>query len=232
MGVTYVTGDIHMWRDIDKITHINTKELGLSSKSDYLIILGDTGFLWNDSVSSNKLLNYFNRKPYTTLFIDGNHENFSNLNNKPIVKKFGGKVHRLSKNIYHLMRGNVYNINRKSIYTFGGAISIDACTRIPGTTWWSEEVPSSIEIQHGLSELQNCNKTVDYILTHDCSKITRHLINHNKKFKDTDDIEFQEFLKYLEDNVDFKHWYFGHYHLDSYIDDKHTVVFNKLIKLK
>lgn len=41
--------------------------------------------------------------------------------------------------IYHLMRGQVYNICNKSIFTFGGASSIDRNLRVDGVSWWKEE---------------------------------------------------------------------------------------------
>lgn len=232
MGHTYITGDIHGWRDIAKIKKINTKELGLVSKSDYLIILGDTQFLWDNSKMANSLINYMNNKPYTTLFIDGNHENFDNLFKKPIVKKFGGYVRKVSNSIFYLQRGCIYNINKKTIYTFGGAVSIDAYNRVPGMNWWKEESPTESEIKSGRRRINKKDNHIDYILTHDCSKPTRVKMDTDNKFKDTDDLLFQKHLLYLEDNVDFKHWYFGHYHLDKEIDEKHTVLYNNIIKLR
>lgn len=29
----------------------------------------------------------------------------------------------------------------------------------------------------------------------------------------------------------YKHWYFGHFHIDEDIDDKHTVLYNSIIKI-
>ena len=29
----------------------------------------------------------------------------------------------------------------------------------------------------------------------------------------------------------YKHWYFGHFHIDEDIDDEHTVLYNSIIKI-
>ena len=78
-----------------------------------------------------------NLKPYTelpfsVLFVDGNHENFDLLNSYPVEIWKGGKVHRVKPNITHLMRGQVFEIEGKTIFTFGGATSIDRDFRTEG----------------------------------------------------------------------------------------------------
>jgi hypothetical protein len=55
------------------------------------------------------------------LFVDGTHENFDLLNAMAKESWNGGKVHIVSENILHLMRGQVFNINGKLFFTFGGA---------------------------------------------------------------------------------------------------------------
>jgi len=40
-----------------------------------------------------------------------------------------------------------------------------------------------------------------------------------------------EFLEALKNEVSYKHWFFGHYHLDEDIDDRHTCVFDKIVRV-
>ena len=40
------------------------------------------------------------------------------------------------------------------------------------------------------------------------------------------------FLFTIDKDLKFKHWYFGHYHIDKEIDDKHTCLYNKIIEIK
>ena len=64
---------------------------------------------------------------FTTLFVDGNHENFDRLYSYPIIEWHGGKVHKINSSIFHLMRGEIYEIDNKKIFAFGGA----SCHDIP-----------------------------------------------------------------------------------------------------
>lgn len=77
----YVTGDTHggSISDVDKFLRIDDSEL---YKNDFIIIAGDFGFYWDDKISTNekKWLKFFDSQNYTTLFINGNHENFNRLN--------------------------------------------------------------------------------------------------------------------------------------------------------
>ena len=44
--------------------------------------------------------------------------------------------------------------------------------------------------------------------------------------------KLNKFLDIVEAEVDYKHWYFGHYHDDVLIDNNHTLVYEKIIKFK
>ena len=119
----YVTGDTHGDLDFQKILDW-TEATKLNKDKDYLVILGDFGYVWEnkrDNYEKEKL-DFISCLPFTTLFIDGNHENHSRLNAMRVVNFMGGKAHKVYDSIYHHMRGQVYNICNKSIFTFGGAI--------------------------------------------------------------------------------------------------------------
>ena len=38
-------------------------------------------------------------------------------------------------------------------------------------------------------------------------------------------------LSYFEENVKYKHWYFGHYHMDGKLTNKKTVLYYDIIKI-
>ena len=46
-----------------------------------------------------------------------------------------GRVHFVSGNVIHLMRGEVYDIAGTRLFAMGGAHSADREWRIPGVTW-------------------------------------------------------------------------------------------------
>ena len=71
----YVTGDIHGGLDMQKL---RDWELGDSLTSDdYLIVAGDFGFPWNFSAEECADIVWLESRPYTVLFVDGNHERFN-----------------------------------------------------------------------------------------------------------------------------------------------------------
>ena len=56
------------------------------TKEDYVIICGDFGGVWSKDKESNEetmLMDWLDCKSYTTLFVDGNHENFDRLKKYP-----------------------------------------------------------------------------------------------------------------------------------------------------
>ena len=66
---------------------------------DYLIILGDFGGIWDGSIWDDELLDWYEKQPYTVLFVDGNHENHYLLNKYPVEDWCGGKIHRIRQNV-------------------------------------------------------------------------------------------------------------------------------------
>ncbi len=138
----YLTGDTHGNLDIQRVVNFFESEVLLQSltKEDYLIILGDAGICWDDAESDEFVLNILKGLPVTTLFIDGNHENFALLNSYPISNWQGGKVHKISNDVIHLMRGQVFEIESNKFFTFGGGNSIDKMYRAENYSWWKEEI--------------------------------------------------------------------------------------------
>ena len=92
----YITGDTHadFSRFLIEKFPIQTE----MTKDDYIIICGDFGGVWTfekENVQEKYWLDYLNEKNFTTLFVDGNHENFTRLYNYPVEEWHGGKVHKI-----------------------------------------------------------------------------------------------------------------------------------------
>ena len=138
--MVYLTGDTH--GDIDRFKHGKLRWLG---KRDTVVVLGDFGFVWDDSKEEQKKLDWLRKRPYTLLFLDGSHENYDLLKQYPTEERFGGKVQALGGNVYHVCRGSVLELENKKYLCFGGAESQDVEDREPGVNWWREEMPSEEE---------------------------------------------------------------------------------------
>ncbi|WP_202984109.1 MULTISPECIES: metallophosphoesterase family protein [unclassified Paenibacillus] len=211
----YVTGDIHGTISVNK--RLNTRNFPQQkemTKKDYVIIVGDFGLLWNGDKEDQYWLKWLDKtKPFTTLFIDGNHENFDLLEEYPVSQWNGGKVHKINNSVIHLMRGQVFNIEGKKFFTFGGAASHDKEYRKEGKSWWSREMPSQEEYEEGLKNLKKHDGKVDYILTHTCSTPALEYITQRCGIH----MEMDEMHPYffgIEQKTDYKQWYFGHFHHD------------------
>ena len=66
-----VTGDCHGDFGRFKVRHFPGQEA--MDRNDYIIICGDFGF-WSDTPEEEYWLDWLEEKPFTTLFVDGNHE--------------------------------------------------------------------------------------------------------------------------------------------------------------
>lgn len=224
----YLTGDLHGGIDIHKLSKRNFDDSALT-KSDYLIILGDFGLIWNSPPTHEEeyWLNWLSKKNYTTLFIDGNHENHLLLNSYPVTTWNGGKIHKICDSVFHLMRGQIFTIDNHTLFTMGGADSIDKAWRTISKSWWPEEMPNKEEYTEGIQNLRLFNHQVDYIITHTApTSIVNQLI---PEIKPPD--QLTNFLEAIKAGTQYKHWYFGHFHEDRDIDKKHTLLYYNIIPL-
>ncbi len=233
----YLTGDIH--GDITRFTPTYFPESDMLTENDYVIQLGDFGCFWRNPPSQEEIdnIDFFSKQRFITCFLDGNHENFPLINSYPIVDFCGGKAHKINEKLYHLMRGNVYTINDQKFFVFGGGLSVDKKYRIPKISWWEEEYPSIAEEEEAYSNLELNGYKVDYVFTHVAPiTIVEYMIKHGmfdayggpeSKYNDY----VSMFLETINQKLEFKHWYFGHYHTDFKVNDKFTVMYYKKCKL-
>ena len=224
--MVYLTGDTHIPVDIDKLSTKNFIEGDNLTREDYIIVLGDFGLLWHNDKTYKYWLNILSNKKYTILWLDGNHENHSWINSLSISEWHGGKVHYISDNIIHLMCGQVFNIDNKKFFVCGGASSVDKYHRIEGISWWPEEDINCSQIMEAEKNLNINNWQVDYILTHTCPKF---LVNNMFKVEYIKD-PTSEFLEDIYTDIEFKKWYFGHWHIDKEYG-KFYSLYNNIIKL-
>ena len=244
----YVTGDTH--GEMNKFSNKNAPYL---QANDIIIICGDFGGIWDGSKREKYWLDWLASKEQTFCFVDGNHENFDLLHQYPTTLWNSGYVHLVKENVIHLMRGQIYTIENKSFFTMGGASSHDIQGgilelddpllkskmrklnkkqipyRINRHSWWVEELPSKDELAEGIIALELVGWQVDYIISHCAPTSIQHQIDKPPYMYETD--RLNQYFEEIKDKCDFKHWYFGHYHQDQSINDKFTLVYDKLLPL-
>ena len=222
----YITGDTHIPADIGKLSSKRFPEQKNLAKNDYVIICGDFGGVWDESNEEKYWIKWLNKKSFTTIFIDGNHENFDLLKSFPTIDFYGATAHKISDSIFHIKRGEVFEIEGIRFFAFGGASSHDKEYRTEGKNWWKEELPSNEEIQNAIRNLNGVNYSVDYIITHcAANSIQREIATYEENI-------LTDFFEELISKTKYKKWFFGHYHEDRVIDDRHVAVFDKVIKLE
>jgi hypothetical protein len=218
---TYLTGDTH--NNFGRLSFRKWKLSKTLTKKDLLIILGDCGLIFNNTLTKNEkyLTSWLNNRPYSIAFVCGNHENHPRLYCLPQKEMFGGTVGVVAETVYHLKRGEIYTIDDKKFFTFGGATSIDRNLRIPGVSWWKEEVASPAEMDHGLQNLEEHQYTVDYILAHTAPEdVAQVLIKQFNSFYDDPD-PTRKYLEHICGCTNFKEFYCGHWHVECTIDKYH-----------
>lgn len=227
-----ITGDTHgdpvkRFRSvIDNIKASEETEYAFT-KNDLMAVVGDFGVIWGPDTPKqrrieNRILDELEAMPFTTVFIDGNHENFDRLLAFPEEERFGGKVGVLRPSVLHLkQRGHVYDFGGMKTWCFGGGISIDKILRREGNSWWAEEEPSKEEYEYGISQLAANGWRVDIVLTH--AAPTRALNALNLKPLLARDLGYEPnlydplspYFDKIAGRLDFDSWVFGHYHKDD-----------------
>lgn len=223
----FITGDLHGHVDKSKLNTQSFPQQKELTKDDFVIIAGDFGGIWDESRSENWLLRWLEKKRFTTLFVDGNHENFDLLNSYPVTAWKGGNVHEVRPGILHLMRGQVFQIEGMKFFTFGGADSIDKHYRKEGVSWWPQERPAEEEFDEGMNNLAKHNYSVDYVISHTAPlNIAEQLTACSTRL---DPVTIM--LSVFQEKISFKRWYFGHFHKDTTLGN-YTALYYDLKCLK
>lgn len=165
----YVTGDVHGRAEYGASRFaFRSWPLGRTlTRDDVVIVAGDFGFVWDGSNAEKYWLDWFESKPWTTCFVDGNHENYHALAELPVREWNGGLVHEARPHVLHLMRGEVFDVDGLTVLAMGGATSNDRQYRKEGRSWWHEEMPSEEEMWQCRTSLDRVGWKVDYVVTHE-----------------------------------------------------------------
>ena len=243
----YITGDTHgNW--MRRLNRRAFPEQRNMTREDFVIICGDFG-IWDDSKEERYNLNWLEGKSFTTLFVDGNHENFDLLNGYPISEWHGGKIRVIRPHIFHLMRGQVFDIGGKRFFTFGGACSHDMKDgileigdprikrwrnswqrrfRINHISWWKEEMPCEAEFEEGRRNLERAGWEVDFIVTHCTASSTQALAGGWLYQPDA----LTDYLEEIRQKCRYRRWFFGHYHDNRNVTERDLMLYEQIIRIR
>ena len=217
----YLTGDIH---GNPTQVELFCSKMQLTEK-DTIIMLGDVGLNYYGGKRDRLPKRILSSLPVTFLCIHGNHEirpqNIPEY--KPTIWN-GGRVlvDEEHPNILFAEDGEVYDLDGKKALAIGGAYSVDKFYRLQrGFGWWADEQPSE-ETKRKIEAVLSARNDIDIILSHTCPKkyipteMFLPMIDQSSVDNST-----EEWLDTIEDTVDYKAWYCGHWHTDKRIDKMH-----------
>ncbi len=252
----YVTGDCH--GDFTRFGHKKRCKLSFElTADDYVIVCGDLGLCWRYDNEFTYNCENMSRWPFKILWVQGNHESYTVIEDYPVEMWNGGKARHIIKDkVILLERGQVFNIDGKIFFTFGGAQSHDVQGgifdkasptftqdrrraiemglpyRVIGESWWPEELPNKQELDEGRRNLANVGYKVDYVISHCASNRIQKILTNEYGKRDYEKNVLTDYFEELEDALDYGHWYFGHYHENARIDEKHTLLYEDIVAIE
>lgn len=256
----YVTGDIH--GNPNRLSNKHwpiAKEL---TKEDYVIICGDFGIVWDyegeNSMEDHNLW-WLESRPFTTLFIDGNHENHKRLGEYPVEMWNGGKVHKIRPSVIHLMRGQIFELpfgdETRRVFTFGGARShdiqdgildpIEDAVKIKQWNYHNAHSSGNYKFFRVLgqtwwpeemptkAEMEEGFENLDKVGWSVDYIFTHDCAGEVKKgLFGHDKFQLNELDFYLDvvrEACEYKRWFFGHHHNNLWLNEKECLIFEDVV---
>lgn len=246
MNRLFITGDVH-GNPIDRFGYKHFPEGRNLDKSDVVIVAGDMGIYFVDSLAERKYrqyaLDFLDEKPYTIAFVGGNHENWDILRSLPLTEKFefGTSVAQCSKSVFFIPNGTLLHLGGRKIWCMGGATSTDINWRLEHQRkhrekiWWENEVATKEEMQRGIDLLESVNNEVDYIITHtmpyECvAEYAMKYYRHMERVTDP----MSRYFNFISDELKpkYKEWFCGHFHTNEKFSRNVNCLFEKIVEVE
>lgn len=215
----YCTGDLH--GDRARLAKGPARKL---KRGDTLIVCGDFGFLWNGGPEEQKILDWIGRRRWTTLFVEGTHDNLDLLAQYPREELGGAPAHHLGGRLWHLIRGEIYTLEGRTFLAMGGGESDGDTRGEPGENWWPGELPRQEELPAYRSILEDRGRRVDYIVSHQAPTNIESCLGRAPGEVNL----LTAYLDELQRVCSFDRWFFGCYHQNKVIPPKYYALYDKV----
>lgn len=241
----YVTGDTH-GDNLGRFSFKRNPKLRGLTEDDAIVVLGDTALMWpGHEKETVYTLRQLARKPFTIIFLLGNHDNYDWAETLPQVDVFGGRMRQVvvdgevfsnryvidswttaDLSGYHCMLiAHAKSHDIQHLYTSDDREGIERAKRnkewfrVAHRTWWPQEELDTEAIKPFIQE--KGKEHFDAILTHDCPGL----------FVDTWEPKLiktqqEQYFDHLRAVLDFDVWAHGHMHWEwaRYSDTRHDFV--------
>ena len=116
--------------------------------------------------------------------------------------------------------GEIFDLNGKQTVVMGGAYSIDKAIRIAyGWGWWEDEQPADEIKGYVEQQLEKSGWKMDVVLSHTTPlKYEPVEVFMSDVDQSSVDKSTEIWLDGIEDRLEYKKWYCGHYHTEKKID--------------
>ena len=235
MSRIFVKGDCHGDFYFLKQWCINNN----TSKNDYLVLCGDAGINYYLNKAEENLKKEISECPITLICVHGNHE--ERPKNIPSYKFQYDK--KLKCNVWYeekypniiFPQDGVIEISGHKCLILGGAYSIDKYYRIYGRLPWFPEEQMSNEDKERIFKILEKENSFEYIFSHTAPLIYEReleelFIPGVSQYEI--DKSMEQFLTEVHEKINFKHWFFGHFHDDFDLTEKVTILYKDIVELK
>lgn len=216
----YISGDIHGCV-ADVIYFCERNEL---KADDTIILLGDVGLnYYGNDKGDKKSKIALNNCGVKIFCIHGNHEmRPETISTYKVVERYNNLVYIEDEypNIAFAIDGNIYDIEGHQTIVIGGAYSVDKYYRLARNAQWFEDEQPSAQIKQKVETvLSKLNWKVDLVLSHTCpAKYIPTECFLPMVDQSTVDSSTEKWLDTIEDKLQYKKWYCGHWHIEKKID--------------
>ena len=219
----YITGDIHgeTLRIANMIEHCQI------TTDDTIVILGDVGMnYYGNKHGDRRRKKKLNSHGIKILCIHGNHEMRPETLITYREKQWNGGIVYVEEEFPNLLfskDGEVYDLEGCKAIAIGGAYSVDKWYRLQcDLRWFPDEQPSDKIKARVEKKFDELGWQVDAVLTHTCpQRYTPVEAFMSCVDQSTVDKSTKLWLDTIEERLDYKAWYCGHWHINKRIDKIH-----------
>ncbi len=221
--MVYITGDIH--GDTTPVYALINKFQ--PTEEDIIVLLGDVGVNYTGGMRDRLMKQELSRMKPAFFCIHGNHENRTqNIGSYQEKEWHGGRVlyeDDFPKLLFPV-DGDIFDLEGKQCIVIGGAYSVDKSFRLQmGYKWWQDEQPTPAIKEY--VERQVRTHHIDVVFSHTCpykyAPIECFLPGIDQS---TVDNSTEHWLDTIEEMLDYKAWYLGHWHINKHIDKLHFLM--------
>ncbi len=215
----YITGDLH--GNMERIESFCRARA--CTRQDVFVLLGDVGLNYYGGSRDRQVKEALSRLGPVFFCIHGNHEQRPwNIPGYRQQDWNGGTVWYQEEypRLLFARDGDIFTLEGFQCFVIGGAYSADKAFRLQrGDGWWADEQPNPeirtyVEAQMG--------QPVDLVFSHTCPFRYQPVEMFQPAIdQSTVDASTEHWLDEIEEKLDYRAWFCGHWHTDKQVDRIH-----------